>query len=84
MDVDPKTAPLELPVTKCGLIPEVPLVQSLEIKDIFSVELVRQQMTANDKQDVPLDEPGLDLEPDDDFDKGSSISELDNEGLEAP
>lgn len=48
---------IEPAVTKCEPIPEVLLAHSPEIKDVFDVEMVRQQMMANAGQDIPIDEP---------------------------
>jgi hypothetical protein len=93
-NVVPEHAPLEPKVTIGEPTPEVslvsadspkePLVLASEIKDTFEVELVRQQMSLNDDQDIPVDEPGLELEPEDDFDEENSLHELDNDASDSP
>ena len=63
----------------CEPAPEVPLVPSLEIKDVFDVAVVRQQMIDDESNDVPENEPGLDLELEDDADEGGSVDGLDRD-----
>lgn len=72
------------PSDKCEPVPEVPLLSSPGIKEVFDVEIVRQQMTVDDNQDIPIDEPGLDLELEDDLDDEGNMNESDKENLSAP
>lgn len=66
-----------LTTTACEPISEVPLLHSPEVVDTFVVDAVRQQMLADSEQDIPLDEPGLDLETEEDLEEESSLQELD-------
>lgn len=75
-----EVVPRELVVTKREPIPEV---HSPVIQDMFNVESVRQHIIANDDHDIPLDEPGLSLELDDEFNEDDSYGESEDGGLNA-
>lgn len=75
----PMSPSAEPVITNGEPVPEVPVAHSLELKDVFNVELIRQQMTADDDKDIPVDEPGLNLELKDDLDEGGSMNKSDTE-----
>lgn len=59
-------------------------MHSPPVADTFSVEAVLQQMLADDDQDIPLDEPGLELEAEDDSDNNNSLQGLDHGDTDVP
>lgn len=56
---------------------EVPLSHLPGLADTFNVAAVRQQMLADSEQDIPLDEPGLDLETEDDLEEEGNLDATD-------